>query len=140
MRLIARWRRPLVIATAIVFVVSTVFPVVAGFVKNSESWPQWWGVMDVSIACVLGLLVLSLMSITRGHEDKRTDDASYKAYRVLIHAIFAMLAVFALFGDWIVWGNCLTGLAWRYWLLLYSLPAWFAAFGEAPSVSQTTQQ
>lgn len=49
---------------------------------------------------------------------------SYRAYRILIHGIFAMLVAFFLFGSRVVWSNCLTGLAWRAWLLLYALPAW----------------
>ena len=38
-----------------------------------------------------------------------------------------MVVVFFLFGDRIIWINCLTGFAWRAWLLLYTLPAWVTA-------------
>jgi hypothetical protein len=41
---LARWGRPLAITTAIVFCISSVFPVVAGFVTNRETWPRWWGI------------------------------------------------------------------------------------------------
>jgi hypothetical protein len=118
------WRRPLAIATAGLFCISSLFPVVAGFVKDTESWPKWWGVLDVSIAFVLAVLVFAIMSLAYGKVTKQVEEASYRAYRVLIHAIFAMLVVFFLFGDRIVWTNCLTGFAWRFWLLLYGLPAW----------------
>jgi hypothetical protein len=40
------------------------------------------------------------------------------------------MVVFVLFGDRIVWSNCLTGFAWRAWLLFYGLPAWFTALGS----------
>jgi hypothetical protein len=57
----------------------------------------------------------------------------------LIHGIFAMLVVFFLFGDRIVWTNCLTGFAWRAWLLLYGLPAWFSVFTATSRLSESTR-
>ena len=63
--------------------------------------------------------------------NKPAEDASYRAYRVLIHGILAMLVVFFLFGDRIVWSNCLTGFAWRAWLLCYGLPAWLTVLGAS---------
>jgi hypothetical protein len=130
----ATWRRPLLIAAAVVFFISSAFPVVAGFVKDTTAWPKWWGALDVLIAFILAALALAVMASAHGKVDKQAEDATYRAYRILIHAIFALLVVFFLFGDRIVWDNCLTGFAWRFWLLLYSLPAWFAAF-EPPSSS-----
>jgi hypothetical protein len=125
----ARRGRPLAIATATVFCVSTAFPVVAGFVTDREAWPRWWGVLDIAVAFVLAVLALAVLGFTQGKVNRRAEDASYRAYRVLIHGIFVLLVVFFLFGDRIVWGNCLTGFAWRAWLLFYVLPAWFTAFG-----------
>ena len=126
---LAHWSRPLAIATAIVFCISSVFPVVAGFVANRETWPRWWGVLDVAIAFVLAMLALAVIGLAQGKVNKPAEDASYRAYRVLLHGIFAMGVVFILFGDRIVWSNCLTGFAWRYWLLLYGLPAWLTVLG-----------
>jgi hypothetical protein len=128
-----RSRRPLAIAAAVVFFISSVFPLVAGFVRDTESWPKWWGILDVSIAFVLAILALVIMALAHGKVDKQAEEASYRAYRILIHGIFALLVVFFLFGDRIVWSNCLTGFAWRFWLLLYGLPAWFAASGAFPA-------
>jgi hypothetical protein len=96
------WGCPLAIAAAVVFFISSAFPVVAGFVKDRESWPKWWGVLDVSIAFVLAILAFAVMALAHGHMDKQAEDASYRAYRVLIHGIFAVLVVFVLFGDQIV--------------------------------------
>src|SRR5215469_12476051 len=126
---LAHWSRPLAIATAIVFYISSVFPVVAGFVTNRETWPRWWGVLDVAIAFVLAMLALAVIGCAQGKVNKPAEDASYRAYRVLIHGILAMGIVFFLFGDRIVWSNCLTGFAWRAWLLLYGLPAWLTVLG-----------
>jgi uncharacterized protein YhhL (DUF1145 family) len=113
-----------------VFFVSSVFPLVAGFVRDTESWPKWWGALDVLTGLVLAILALAVMALAQGKVDKRAEDATYRAYRILIHGIFALLVVFFLFGDRIVWSNCLTGFAWRFWLLLYGLPAWCALFGS----------
>jgi hypothetical protein len=124
----SRGDRPLAIATAVVFLISSVFPVVGGFVKDREAWPKWWGVLDVGIAFVLGVLAFAVIGFGQRKVNKQAEDASYRAYRFLLHGVFAMMLVSVLAGDRIVWRNCLTGFAWRYWLLLYGLPAWFALF------------
>jgi hypothetical protein len=121
-----RWECPLALTAATVFFISSAFPVVAAFVKDTAAWPRWWGVLDVGIAFVLAGLAFAVIGFGQGKVNKQAEDASYRAYRILIHLIFALLLVFVFLGDRIVWSNCLTGLAWRAWLLLYSLPAWFA--------------
>jgi hypothetical protein len=127
------WGRPLAVLTAVVFVISTVFPVVAGFSKDTASFPPWWGVLDVGIAFVLALLAFLILGLTHGKVSKQAEEASYQAYRVLSHGILALCVVYMLFGDHIILPNCLTGLAWRTWLLLYLLPAWLTAFGISAS-------
>jgi VIT1/CCC1 family predicted Fe2+/Mn2+ transporter len=128
------WGRPLAIATAIVFCISSVFPAVAGFVRDTESWPKWWGVLDVVLAFFLAILALAVLGLTQGKVNKQSEDASYRTYRILTHGIFAVLVVFFLAGDRIVWSNCLTGFAWRAWLLFYCLPAWFTALSRRPGI------
>ena len=125
----SRWDRPLAIAAAVVFFISSAFPVIGCFVKDKEAWPKWFGVLDVSIASVLAILAIAILALGSGKVDKQAEEASYRAYRTLIHGIFAMMVVWVLLGDRIVWSNCLTGFVWRYWLLLYGLPAWLALFG-----------
>jgi len=125
----AHWGRILALVAAAIFFISSMFPVVAGLSKNTASFPKWWGILDVSLAFVLAILAFAVMALAQGRVNKQAEDASYRAYRVLTHGIFVMMVVFFLLGDRIVWINCLTGFAWRYWLLLYSLPAWFTAFG-----------
>jgi hypothetical protein len=110
----------------VVFALSSAFPVVAGLSHDPEAFPPWWGALDVGIAFLLALLAFLVLGFARGRVNKPVEDLSYRAYRVLIHAIFAALVVFFVFGDRIVWTQCLTGLAWRFWLLLYCLPAWLA--------------
>ena len=64
------------------------------------------------------------------HPARGVEEETYRAYRVLIHGIFVLLVVFAFFGNHIVWSQCLSGIAWRTWLLLYALPAWIALYRE----------
>jgi hypothetical protein len=75
------------------------------------------------------MLALVVIGCAEGKVSKPAEDASYRAYRVLIHGVLVMLVVFFLLGDRIVWSNCLTGFAWRTWLLLYGLPAWLTVSG-----------
>jgi hypothetical protein len=90
--------------------------------------------LNVGIAFILALLAIVVLALAQGQVSRQAEDASYRAYRVLLHGIFAMLVVFFLFGDRIVWVNCLTGFAWRAWLLSYGLPAWLTAL-RFPRVS-----
>ncbi len=93
--------------------------------------------LDVGIAFILAILAIVVLALAQDQVTRQAEDATYLAYRVLIHGILAMLVVFLLFGDRIFWVNCLTDFAWRAWLLLYSLPAWLTAF-RAPRVSAAT--
>ena len=122
------WSRRFAVSTAVVFVVSTVFPIVAGLSRNTSAFPKWWGVLDVALAFVLAIMAIVMSALVGRSIPKEAEEATYRAYRSLTHGILVMVVVFFLFGDRITWIYCLTGLAWRAWLLLYSLPAWFAAF------------
>jgi|SRR5208283_4292163 len=119
--------RRLATVTAAVSFVPLVFPVAAGLSHNTATFPKWWGTLDVSLAFVLATLALVILGLAQGKVNKQAEDMTYRAYRILIHGVFAMLVAFFLLGSRIVWTNCLTGLAWRAWLLLYALPAWLTA-------------
>jgi hypothetical protein len=125
------WARPLAITVALLFVISSAFPAVAGLSKNTAAFPKWWSRLDVGLSFVLAILALVIMGLAEGKVNQQAVDATYRAYRILIHGIFVMLVVFFLAGDRIIWINCLTGFAWRAWLLAYCLPAWFTAFGSS---------
>jgi hypothetical protein len=126
-----RWGRPLALGAALVFCISSAFPVIAGLSKNTASFPKWWGMLDVGIAFVLAIMAIVILAIANGRVNKQAEDSTYRVYRALTHGILAIIVIFFLFGDRITWSNCLTGLAWRAWLLLYSLPAWFTALRGA---------
>ena len=128
----ARWGRPLAVFTAVVFVVSSMFPVGAGLAKDPEAFPNWWGRLDVGIAFFLAALAMVIMGIAGSKFSKQVEETTYRAYRVLLHGLWVMLVVFFLWGDRIAWKYCLIGLAWRAWLLVYSLPAWFKVLEGSP--------
>jgi hypothetical protein len=123
--------RSLAIATAVVFCVSTIFPVVASLVRDAGSLPRIVGVMDGVIAFTLVGMAMILWSRTRGKVTKDAEAAAYSGYRVLLHVIIVLLVLFFLVGDRIAWTIGLVGISWRSWLLLYTLPAWFAALRAA---------
>ena len=122
-------QRSFAIVTAAAFLISSVFPIVAAFVKDTNSWPKWWGQLDVGLAFILVILVFLIQGLARHHVDQQVDEVTYRAYRILLHGIFLMLVIFFVAGDRIKWTQCLTGFAWRAWLLLYMLPWWFAMVG-----------
>jgi hypothetical protein len=95
-------------------------------------------VLDVAIAFVLAMLALAVIGFAQGKVNKPAEDASYRAYRVLIHGILVMGVVFMLFGDRIVWSNCITGFAWRCWLLCYALPAWLTVLGASDGLGRSS--
>lgn len=122
------WVRNLCIATAIVFLISAVFPLGAGLSKDTSSFPHWWGPADVGTAFLLAVLALAVLAAGNSRITKAEEEVCYRAYRILIHGIFVLMVVFVFFGDRIAWSQCLSGFAWRSWLLLYVLPAWIAAY------------
>ena len=125
-----RSTRSLAIATAIMFCASTLFPVVAALSRDAASLPGIVGVMDGILAFALVFMAMLLYARTEGKVTREAHEAAYRAYRVLMHAILGLLIVFFLFGDRVVWHIALVGLAWRAWLLLYTLPSWYAALKE----------
>src|SRR6516162_10163472 len=107
----AQWRRGFAVVTVAMFLISSVFPVAAGLSRDTSAFPQWWGTLDVAIAFVLAIFVFGIFGLAHGNESPQVEVAGYRAYRVLIHAILALLVVFFLWGDRIVWSQCLTGFA-----------------------------
>ncbi|SRR5712692_7007584 len=119
--------RPLAIATAVAFVISTAFPVGACLVEDTAALPRVWGVLDVSVAAILAFLAITVAAIADKGVDARATDATYRLYRVLLHGLLVGLVIFLTIGGRIKWNSCLPGFVWRAWLLLYTLPAWLVA-------------
>lgn len=124
---IAPWSRPLAVASAIAFVISTAFPTGACIVKDTAALPRMWGVLDVAIAAIVAVLGIAVVATAEKRVDARATEAAYRVYRVLIHGILAAIVIFFTLGERVNWTSCLPGFAWRAWLLLYVLPAWIGA-------------
>jgi hypothetical protein len=124
-------RRACALAAAILFVLSWIFPVGAGLVRNPTSLPHWWGKVDVALAFVVAVAALGIQGLAHGNVDKQAEQTAYRIYRSLMHAILVVAVMVMLAGDRITWVNCATGFLWRTWLLLYILPWWLAAARRA---------
>jgi len=74
----ALWSRPLAVATAIVFLISSAFPVTAGLSNNTAAFPQWWGILDVGIAFVLAILAFVIQALAGRNLNRHAEDASYR--------------------------------------------------------------
>jgi len=60
------WGRPLALAVAVVFFISSTFPVIAGLSKNTASFPKWWGLLDVVLAFILAILAFVVVGLAQG--------------------------------------------------------------------------
>src|SRR2546425_9392843 len=99
----AVWTRRLAVATAIVFFVSTAFPVVAGLSRNPAGLPRAWGMLDVVCAFVFTSMAIVMTVLVGRFIPKAAEAAAYRAYRFLTHGILGMVVIFLLVGDRIAW-------------------------------------
>jgi hypothetical protein len=106
-----RWARPLSVIAAIAFFISAVFPLGAGLSRDTSKLPRWWGAADVTLAFVVALLAFAVLGVGQSRITKQVEELTYRAYRILVHGIFARLVIFVFFGSHIVWSQCLSGLA-----------------------------
>lgn len=120
-------RRSFASAAAILYVLSWIFPVGAGLVRNPTILPPWWGTVDAALAFVVAVAALGIQGLAHGKVDKQAEQTTYRIYRSAMHVLLAVAVLVMLGGDRINWANCATGFLWRTWLLLYILPSWLAA-------------
>jgi hypothetical protein len=116
------WRRRLVEFAAVLFCVSTLFPIIASVVP-AGGLPAWIGITDVVLAFVVMILGLAILSIAGNKIQNLDMQASYQVYRALGTMPLILLVLFFVAGDRLLWNVLLPGLAWRIWLLVYTLPA-----------------
>jgi hypothetical protein len=124
------WRRQISAIWVVLFAVSLVFPIAAGVAAGPGALPSWWGTADVLVAFLLAGVAILIDTAGRDRATSASRMASDRALRASIHTVLVVLIVFFLAGDRIKWAACLTGFAWRYWLLQYLLPSWFACRAE----------
>jgi len=88
---IPSWSRPLAIATAIAFAISSAFPVGACLVDDTATLPRVWGVLDVTVAAILAGLAITVATIAEPRVDAGARETAYRVYRVLLYALPAWL-------------------------------------------------
>jgi hypothetical protein len=81
------WGHSLAIATAVVFVISSVFPIVAGLSKNTSSFPKIWGELDVGLAFVLAVMAFAVMALARNNVDKRDEESNWLRLALMAIAV-----------------------------------------------------
>ena len=55
--------------------------------------------LDLVLAFVLTILAFVVYGLAHNKVDKQIEETTYRAYRLLIHAIFFLILVFFLAGD-----------------------------------------
>jgi hypothetical protein len=66
----------------------------------------------------------------RSKVSEQARQRAYQVYRAFGHLFLVLLVIFFLAGDRINWQVLLPGLAWRFWVLFYTLPSAFALWEE----------
>jgi hypothetical protein len=61
------------------------------------------GQADVAIAFLLAIFSFAVLALAPGRIDELIERKTYRAFRILIHGIMAMLVVFVFYRDHIVW-------------------------------------
>jgi len=105
---------------AALFVGSAMFPIAASVYPADA--PRWVGFADVGFAA---LLLAAVISLTLQMQNRVRDDDKLTAFRIsqrFISVIPLLLVLFFIAGGHVKWEILVIGLAWRAWLLLYSLP------------------
>lgn len=103
------------------FALSTAFPVVAGLLGPGDK-PRWLGITDVAIAAITFVVAASVVSRGRTVVTDRHRLAALRVGQRILGVIPVLIAAFLVLGSRLDWTVLAVGLAWRGWLLLYTLP------------------
>ena len=102
------------------FALSTAFPIAAALIDEDRR-PPWLGA-DVVIAAITFLSAAIVATRGRALVTDRHRVAAYHTSQVVFATVPLLLAVFFVVGERVDWDVLVVGLAWRGWLLLYTLP------------------
>jgi hypothetical protein len=116
----------------LLFAVSTAFPVVAG-VRNTETPSRWLGLADVGVAALLVTVAFTVASRARSKVSDTDRLIAFRVSQTLLSVIPVLLIGFFIAGDRINWQVLIVGLAWRGWLLLYTLPYLISVTSDTPA-------
>lgn len=116
--------------TIALFIFSAGIPIVAGVLRLSQP-PRWLQVTDLTLAA---LLVCAAAWITVAARTTIGDSERLAALTMtqwIAGLIPLLLAAFFLVGTHWDWTVLVIGIAWRCWLLIYSLPSLIGALRSA---------
>ena len=105
--------------------VSLVFPIVGGlFVATTP--PRWLGLLDVVLAAAY--FASAALVVARAQRQVADHDRiiSLRVSQVIVGVIPVLLVTYFVVGARVNWTVLLIGLAWRGWLLHYSMPSLIA--------------
>ena len=125
-----RQRRLLAKLTAVAFFISLAFPIGASLRRDSAQLPKIWGILDVFFAFIFAACAITVAARFERAVDDQIRLVAYRAYRHIISVVLLVLVIFLAGLDGITWTVLLPGIAWRGWLLFYTLPPWLAAWRE----------
>ena len=94
----ARTDRRLVLVTAVLFVVSTMCPIVAAVVRPNPS-PLWAGIADVALAILLCACGFTIATRAAERFDDRVVRSAFRIYRTGATALLVLICVFFVVGD-----------------------------------------
>jgi hypothetical protein len=113
-------------ACVALFALSTAFPLTASLLGDNRR-PPWLGTMDVAFAAILFVSAVLVAVRARTFVTDRHRVAAFHTSQVVFATVPLLLAVFFIAGERVDWDVLVIGLAWRGWLLLYTLPFLIAA-------------
>jgi hypothetical protein len=103
------------------FALSTAFPLIAGILGPGDK-PRWLGVADVPVAAVTFAAFALVAARGRAIAGERHRARAYRVTQVILASIPILLVAFFALGARVDWTVLVIGLAWRGWLLVYTLP------------------
>jgi hypothetical protein len=114
-------QRSLAILWIGLFALSVAFPVVAS-VMTESSRPALLGPSDLVVAAVTAVLGLYLLATAGNAVDLDAQAAGYRVVRLVSSAFLVLIAVFVVNPSAFDWAVLGVGLAWRAWLLIFTIP------------------
>src|SRR4030095_2365218 len=100
---------------------STAFPVVASLIVDDRT-PRWLGVADVIVAAAFCGTAIFLAMRVRNAVADRHRLWGLRLGQLVLGVIPVLLFAYLVIGGHLNWTVLIIGLAWRAWLLLYTLP------------------
>ena len=121
------------------FILSTAFPVAAGVLNRSRPL-RWMGIADVAVAALLFFAAAGVATRGRNAVTDRNRLMAFRVTQLVTGIIPVVIAAYFVVGEFVDWTVLVLGLAWRSWLLFYTLPFLVAALAADGQSSRRAGQ